>query len=114
MQATPRVPGKEDMSTEREGQAGPEFDYVIVGAGSAGCALANRLSEDGASRVLLVEAGGRDSSINFKVPLMVVNLLKDPNVTWPFVTEPQSALKNRVQLWTRGRVLGGSSSINGN
>jgi choline dehydrogenase len=103
-----------DMITQRDGQDGPEFDFIVVGAGSAGCALANRLSEDGASRVLLVEAGGRDSSINFKIPLMVVNLLKDPNVTWPFVTEPQSALKDRVQLWTRGRVLGGSSSINGN
>ncbi|RUZ77961.1 glucose-methanol-choline oxidoreductase [Mesorhizobium sp. M7A.F.Ca.US.006.01.1.1] len=91
-----------------------EFDFIIVGAGSAGCALANRLSQDGKDQVLLIEAGGRDNSINIKVPLMVVNLLKDPNFTWPFVTEPQAALKGRTQLWTRGRVLGGSSSINGN
>jgi choline dehydrogenase len=96
------------------GRRGPSFDYVIVGAGSAGCVLANRLSADPDTRVLLVEAGGPDRSINFRVPLMVVNVLKDPAVTWPFVTEPQKALKNRTQLWTRGRVLGGSSSINGN
>jgi choline dehydrogenase len=93
---------------------GPSFDYIIVGAGSAGCVLANRLSADAGVRVLLVEAGGADRSINFRVPLMVVNVLKDPAVTWPFITEPQKALNNRTQLWTRGRVLGGSSSINGN
>ncbi|RDV02020.1 GMC family oxidoreductase [Undibacter mobilis] len=91
-----------------------EFDFIVIGAGSAGCALANRLSEDDFSRVLLIEAGGKDDSINIKIPLMVVNLLKDPKFTWPFVTEPQAALNDRVQLWTRGRVLGGSSSINGN
>jgi choline dehydrogenase len=102
------------MNMQWKGQDGPEFDFIVVGAGSAGCAVANRLSQDGAHSVLLIEAGGQDRSINFKVPLMVVNLLKDPNVTWPFVTEPQKALKDRVQLWTRGRVLGGSSSINGN
>jgi len=90
------------------------FDYIIVGAGSAGCVLANRLSEDPRNKVLLIEAGPRDSSINFRVPLMVVNLLKNPDVTWPLVTEPQKALNGRTQLWTRGRVLGGSSSINGN
>ena len=91
-----------------------EFDFIVVGAGSAGCAVANRLSQDGFARVLLIEAGGKDDSINIKIPLMVVNLLKDPKFTWPFVTEPQAALKGRTQLWTRGRVLGGSSSINGN
>lgn len=96
------------------GREPSEFDFIIIGAGSAGCVLANRLSEDKANRVLLVEAGGRDDSINIKIPLMVVNVLKDPKFTWPFTTEPQTALKNRVQLWTRGRVLGGSSSINGN
>jgi len=94
--------------------SGTEFDFIVVGAGSAGCAVANRLSQDSTARVLLIEAGGKDDSINIKVPLMVVNLLKDPNFTWPFVTEPQAALKGRTQLWTRGRVLGGSSSINGN
>ncbi|MFC3641354.1 GMC family oxidoreductase [Aquibium oceanicum] len=98
----------------REGRPSPTFDYIVVGAGSAGCVLANRLSEDGRTRVLLVEAGPKDRSINFRVPLLVVNLLKNPDITWPLVTEPQKALNDRTQLWTRGRVLGGSSSINGN
>jgi len=91
-----------------------EFDFIIVGAGSAGCVLANRLTADSNIRVLLIEAGGKDQSINIHIPLMVVHLLKDPKFTWPFVTEPQTALNNRTQLWARGRVLGGSSSINGN
>jgi len=89
------------------------FDFIVVGAGSAGCAVAARLSEDGLNRVLLVEAGPPDTSINIHIPLMVVNLLKDPKHIWPLVTEPQKALNNRLQLWTRGRMLGGSSSING-
>ena len=76
--------------------------------------IANRLSEDGTDRVLLIEAGGQDNKLSIHIPLMVVNLLKDPDFTWPFITEPQAALNNRTQLWTRGRVLGGSSSINGN
>ena len=91
-----------------------DYDFIVVGAGSAGCAVAARLSEEPANRVLLVEAGGRDNNINIHIPLMVVNLLKNPAVTWPFITEPQKALNDRKQLWTRGRVLGGSSSINGN
>src|SRR6478735_2525377 len=90
-----------------------EFDFIVVGAGSAGCAVAARLSEDGLNTVLLIEAGPRDTSINIHIPLMVVNLLKDPKHIWPLVTEPQKALNNRLQLWTRGRMLGGSSSING-
>lgn len=91
-----------------------EFDFIVVGAGSAGCVLANRLSADRSQRVLLIEAGGRDSGINFRIPLMVVHLLKDKRFTWPFVTEPQKHLNDRTQLWVRGRVLGGCSSINGN
>lgn len=95
-------------------QGSRKFDFIVVGAGSAGCVIANRLSADAKHKVLLVEAGGKDNNINIKIPLMVVNLLKNPKFIWPFVTEPQAALKNRVQAWTRGRVLGGSSSINGN
>lgn len=91
-----------------------QFDFIVVGAGSSGCAVANRLSEDGKHRVLLIEAGPRDNNINIHIPLMVVNLLKNPKYIWPFVTEPQKALNDRTQLWTRGRMLGGSSSINGN
>jgi choline dehydrogenase len=90
-----------------------DFDFIVIGAGSAGCAVAARLSEGGHERVLLIEAGPRDASINIHIPLMVVNLLKDPAYTWPLVTEPQAALNGRTQLWTRGRMLGGSSSING-
>jgi choline dehydrogenase len=93
---------------------GTEYDFIVVGAGSAGCVVANRLSEDGSQRVLLIEAGGRDRGINFRVPLMVVHLLRDEKITWPFMTEPQKHLNDRTQLWVRGKVLGGSSSINGN
>lgn len=90
------------------------FDFIIVGAGSAGCVLANRLSADGKHRVLLIEAGGRDNNLNIHIPLMVVNLLRDEKYTWPFMTEKQVHLNGKEQLWARGRVLGGSSSINGN
>jgi len=64
-------------SSDRNQTDRNEFDFIIIGAGSAGCVLANRLSADGAHRVLLIEAGGRDNSINIHIPLMVVNLLKD-------------------------------------
>ena len=64
-----------------------QFDFIVVGAGSAGCVLANRLSANSEHRVLLIEAGGRDNSINIHIPLMVVNLLKDEKYTWPFMTE---------------------------
>jgi len=96
--------------------AGPSnsYDFIVVGAGSAGCVLANRLSGVSSNRVLLIEAGGRDNSLNIRVPLFVANLLKDERVTWPFLTEPQQHLNGRRQLWTRGKVLGGSSSLNGN
>ena len=91
-----------------------QFDYVVVGAGSSGCALAARLSEDGRYTVLLMEAGGRDDNWHIHIPLMVAKLLMNPEVTWPFKTEPQTHLNGKEQLWVRGRVIGGSSSINGN
>jgi len=91
-----------------------EFDYVIVGAGSAGCVLANRLSAHGRHQVLLVEAGRRDNHINIHVPMFVARVLMDERFTWPFKTEPQTHLNGKPQLWVRGKVLGGSSSINGN
>jgi choline dehydrogenase len=90
------------------------YDYIIVGAGSAGCVLANRLSENGKHRVLLLEAGKRDTNPNIHIPLLVANLMNNPDVTWPFKSVPQVHLNNSEQLLIRGKVLGGSSAVNGN
>jgi choline dehydrogenase len=90
-----------------------EFDFVIAGAGSAGCVLANRLTQSGQFTVLLIEAGGPDNNINIHIPVLVANLLRDERFTWPFMTEPQLNLNGKPQLWVRGKVLGGSGSING-
>src|ERR1700689_1089269 len=90
-----------------------EFDYVIVGAGSAGCVLANRLSADGANSVLLLEAGPKDSNIWIHVPLGYGKLFKDKTVNWMYQTEPEPGLDGRSVFQPRGKVLGGSSSING-
>lgn len=90
------------------------YDYIIVGAGSAGCVLANRLTEDGRHRVLLLEAGGRDNKLDIHIPLFVAHLMNNPEVTWPFRSEPQTHLNGSQQLLVRGKVLGGSSSVNGN
>ena len=91
-----------------------QFDYVVVGSGSSGCALANRLSADGRHQVLLLEAGGRDTHYNIHVPMFVAHVLNDTRWTWPYMTEPQTFLNGKPQKWVRGRVIGGSSSINGN
>lgn len=91
-----------------------EFDYVVCGAGVSGCVVAERLSADGKTSVLLLEAGGRLDSINFKVPAFVANVLTDASYTWPYMTVPQPHLNNKPQKWSRGRVIGGSGSINGN
>ncbi|WP_185267085.1 GMC family oxidoreductase [Halopseudomonas xiamenensis] len=90
-----------------------DFDYIIVGAGSAGCVLANRLSACGCYRVLLLEAGGRDSNPWIHIPLGYGKLFKDRRVNWLYETTPQTQLYNRRIAQPRGRVLGGSSSING-
>src|SRR5262249_37172760 len=90
-----------------------DFDYVIVGAGSAGCVLANRLSADPNVRVLLLEAGGKDNSIWIKVPLGPIYLIGNPRTDWCYQTEPEPACNDRSIPVPRGRMLGGSSSING-
>ena len=88
-------------------------DYVIIGAGSAGCVLANRLSEDPGPKVLLIEAGGRDWSPYIHVPAGFMKLLDHPTLTWGYYAEPDPGTAGRAILYPRGRVLGGSSSING-
>ncbi len=89
-----------------------QFDYIIIGAGSAGCVLANRLSENPKHRVLLLEAGPRDSSPFIHIPIGYARTLKDPAVNWLFRTEPVPETRDRTHVWPRGKVLGGSSSIN--
>lgn len=89
-----------------------EFDYIIVGAGSAGCVLANRLSENPNHRVLLIEAGGTDSKLWIKVPLGYAFTFTDGRVNWKFNAQADEGLNGRIAYWPRGRVIGGSSSIN--
>jgi choline dehydrogenase len=90
-----------------------EADFIIVGAGSAGCVLANRLTADGKNTVLLLEAGPRDRNPWIHVPLGVGKVLSDPSVNWLLKTVPEPNAKGRVLGVPRGKVLGGSSSING-
>ena len=90
-----------------------QADYVIVGAGSAGCVLANRLTDDPGDRVMLIEAGGRDWNPLIHIPAGYMKLLDHPTLTWGFKAEPDPGIDGRAILYPRGRVLGGSSSING-
>ncbi len=90
-----------------------EYDYIIIGAGSAGCVLAHRLSEDPQVRVLLLEAGGRDINPWIHLPVGYIKTMVNPRLNWMFDTQPQPHAANRVIPVPRGKVLGGSSSING-
>ena len=90
-----------------------EFDFVIIGAGSAGCVLANRLSADGRYSVALVEAGGKDSSPWIHIPVGYFKTIKNPALNWMYRTESDPGLNGRALNWPRGKTLGGSSSING-
>jgi choline dehydrogenase len=89
------------------------FDYIVVGAGSAGCVLANRLTASGRHRVLLLEAGGHDRNVWIHIPLGYGKLFANPKVNWLYTSEPEAELNNRRIIQPRGKVLGGSSSING-
>ena len=89
------------------------FDYIVVGAGSAGCVVANRLSENPSNRVLLLEAGGYDRNPWIHVPVGYFKTMHNPSVDWCYLTEPDEGIAGRSLQWPRGKVLGGSSSLNG-
>src|SRR3979490_382690 len=97
-----------DAATRLEG----DFDYIVVGAGSAGCVLANRLSADARSRVLVLEAGGRDNWIWFHIPVGYPFAIGNPRSDWMFQTEKEPGLNGRSLSYPRGKVIGGSSAIN--
>lgn len=101
-----------NMPETRPEPAG-EFDYIIVGGGTAGCLLANRLSAHPGTRVLLLEAGGRDNYIWFHIPVGYLFLIGNPRADWMFRTAPSPGLNNRSLIYPRGKVIGGCSAING-
>src|SRR2546423_14566681 len=89
-----------------------DFDYIVVGAGTAGCIVANRLSANPASRVLILEAGGNDNWIWFHIPVGYLFAIGNPRSDWMFKTEPEAGLNGRALAYPRGKVIGGSSAIN--
>ncbi|HQS13889.1 GMC family oxidoreductase N-terminal domain-containing protein [Reyranella sp.] len=101
------------MTTETASRLDGDFDYIVVGAGSAGCVLANRLSADPKNRVLVLEAGGRDNWIWFHVPAGYLFAIGNPRADWMFQTEKEPGLNGRALNYPRGKVIGGCSAING-
>ncbi|MFM7704104.1 MAG: GMC family oxidoreductase N-terminal domain-containing protein, partial [Rubrivivax sp.] len=91
----------------------PTFDHIVVGAGTAGCLLANRLSADPSRRVLLLEAGRRDDYLWIHIPVGYLYCIGNPRTDWMFHTEAEPGLNGRRLRYPRGKVLGGCSSING-
>ena len=92
--------------------ANADFDYIVVGAGTAGCIMANRLSADGRHRVLLLEAGGDDNWIWFHIPVGYLFAIGNPRADWMFRTAPEAGLNGRSLAYPRGKVIGGCSAIN--
>src|SRR5258708_24216302 len=105
-----KIAGREDTSTMREFGS---FDYIVVGAGSAGCVLANRLTASGRHRVLLLEAGPADRNLWIHIPIGYAKLFSNARVNWLYESEPEPELNNPRIIQPRGKVLGGPSSING-
>jgi len=93
--------------------AEPQFDFIVIGAGSAGCTLANRLTASGRHSVLVLEAGGQDDWIWFKIPVGYLYAMGNPRADWCFKTEPEPGLNGRALNYPRGKVIGGCSAING-
>src|SRR6185437_1512452 len=100
--------GNPEMSKQLEG----DFDYIVVGAGTAGCIVANRLSADPSKRVLILEAGGDDNWIWFHIPVGYLFAIGNPRSDWMFRTEPEPGLNGRSLAYPRGKVIGGCSAIN--
>ena len=112
-QAAAALHAKSGLNGGLNGGMAETFDFIVVGAGSAGCVLANRLTEDGRYRVLLLEAGGRGRNLWIHVPLGYGKLFTDARVNWLYQSEPEPELNDRAIIQPRGKVLGGSSAING-